>query len=148
MSLALVPMTLTDARAFVGRVHRHHRAPQGGLYAVGVARGLDVVGVAIVGRPVARGLADGWTAEVTRVAVRDGVPNACSMLYGACWRAARALGYRRLVTYTLQSEPGTSLRAAGWRTVGETRGRTWSCPSRPRVDKHPTESKFRWEPAA
>lgn len=104
MSLRLLPCTLTDAAAFVRQHHRHHRPPQGGLFAVAV--GDDVVrGVAIVGRPVARGLQDGWTAEVTRLAT-DGTRNACSMLYGACWRAARSLGWRRLVTYTLPSEGG------------------------------------------
>jgi hypothetical protein len=78
----------------------------------------------------------------------DGAANACSLLYGACWRAARALGYRRLVTYTLTTEPGTSLRAAGWRVVGAVRGRSWHCASRPRVDRHPTLDKLCWEPAA
>jgi len=77
----------------------------------------------------------------------DGTRNACSMLYGAAWRAAKALGYRKLITYTLASEPGTSLRAAGWSVVGEVRGRSWSCASRPRVDKHPLQDKLRWEAA-
>jgi hypothetical protein len=86
--------------------------------------------------------------EVLRVAT-DGTANACSMLYGAAWRAARALGWRKLITYTLVSEPGTSLRAAGWRVVGVVRGRSWDCASRPRVDRHPTLDKQRWEaPAA
>lgn len=143
MSLRLLPCTLTDAAAFVRQHHRHHRPPQGGLFAVAV--GDDAVrGVAIVGRPVARGLQDGWTAEVTRLAT-DGSRNACSMLYGACWRAARALGWRRLVTYTLPSEGGASLRAAGWRLIGEAGGGSWSCESRPRV--HPTQAKLRWEVA-
>jgi hypothetical protein len=140
----LIPMTIGDARAFVEQHHRHHPAPVGGLFAVGVGVEGAVVGVAIVGRPVARGLQDGWTAEVTRCCT-DGTKNAASMLYGACWRACRALGYRRLVTYTLRSEPGTSLRAAGWRVVGEVRGRSWSCKSRPRVDRHPLQGKLRWE---
>ena len=137
-------MTLTDACAFVDQHHRHHPAPQGGLWAVGVAVGDDVVGVAIVAKPVARCLADEWTAEVRRVAVLDGHPNACSKLYGACWRAARALGYRRLLTYTLASEPGVSLRAAGWRIVGEVKGRSWNCKARPRVDRMPLQDKLRW----
>lgn len=142
--LELVPMSLSDAAEFCSQHHRHHKPPVGGLFAVGVAAGELVRGVAIVGRPVARGNQDGWTAEVTRVAT-DGARNACSMLYAACWRAARALGYRKLITYTLASESGASLRAAGWRTVGEVRGRTWSCPSRPRVDRHPLQDKLRWE---
>ena len=69
------------------------------------------------------------------------------MLYGACWRACRALGYRRLITYTLDSEPGTSLVAAGWRVVGVVKGQSWSVPSRPRIDKHPLQDKLKWEMA-
>ena len=91
--MTLQPLTLTEATAFVERVHRHHKAPQGGLFAVGASEGETIVGAAIVGRPVARMNDDGWTAEVTRLAT-TGERNACSMLYGACWRAARALGYR------------------------------------------------------
>lgn len=145
MRLEVVPMTLTDAKVFVGQVHRTHEPPKSGLFAAGLARDGEVVGVAIVGRPKARCLADGFTAEVTRVAIIEDVPNGCSMLYGACWRAARALGYRKLVTYILATEPGTSLRAAGWKCIAEVRGRSWSCASRPRVDKHPTQDKLRWE---
>lgn len=144
MTLAVTPCTLREARAFVSAVHRHHRAPQGGLFAVGVQEAGVVRGVAIVGRPVSRHFDDGFTAEVTRVAT-DGVRNGCSMLYGACWRAARALGWRKLITYTLAEEGGASLRAAGWRVVGETSGGTWSRPSRPRVDTHPLQAKLRWE---
>ena len=88
---------------------------------------------------------DGATIEVTRVAT-DGCPNACSALYGAAWRAAKALGYERLGTYTLASEPGTSLRAAGWQQVRMVRGRSWSAPSRLRNDQHPLEDKILWEP--
>lgn len=144
MRLCLIPVSISDASEFCAQHHRHHRPPVGALFAVGVAAGEAVCGVAIVGRPVARGNADGWTAEVTRVAT-DGAKNASSMLYGACWRAARALGYRRLITYTLASEGGASLRASGYRLVAEVRGRSWDTPSRPRVDRHPTQDKFRWE---
>jgi len=100
-----------------------------------------------VGRPVARRSDDGWTLEVTRLCT-DGAPNACSFLYAAAWRATRALGYRKLITFTLPSEGGASLRAAGWRLVGSTPGRSWSVPSRPRVDKHPLQTKLRWEATA
>ena len=128
------------------REHRHHKAPQGGMFAIAVSREAQVVGVAIVGRPVSRNLDDGWTVEVTRVAVIEGVPNACSKLYAAAWRAARAMGYRRSVTYTLDSEPGTSVKAAGYRVVAEVRGgRTWDTPGRPRVDTEPNQGKLRWE---
>lgn len=142
----LMPVTLREASAFVERHHRHHKPPQGGLFAVGCGD-TEVRGVAIVGRPVARMLNDGWTAEVTRLAT-DGSRNACSMLYGAAWRAARALGYRRLVTYTLPEEGGASLRASGWTCIGEAGGGSWSRTSRPRVDAHPTQAKLRWEMSA
>lgn len=104
--LEIVPCTISEAKAFVGQHHRHHNPPQGGLFAAAVADQAGVVrGVAVVGRPVARMATDGWTAEVIRVAT-DGCSNACSALYGACWRAARALGYKRLITYTLPEEGG------------------------------------------
>jgi hypothetical protein len=145
VSLRVVPITLKEARVFVDRFHRHHRAPQGGLFAIACAQGAEVVGVVVVGRPVARMLQDGFTAEVTRLCVLDGVKNGCSMLYAAAWRAAKAIGYTRLITYILQSESGTSLRAAGWKLIAENRGGgLWTCPSRPRVDTHPLEQKQLW----
>jgi hypothetical protein len=151
MTISLVPCTIQDARAFVVEHHRHHPAPRGGLFAVACAVpfpvDLAIVGVAIVGRPSARMLQDGWTAEVTRLAT-DGSRNACSLLYGAAWRACRALGYRRLVTYTLPEEGGASLRAAGWRLLGEAGGGSWSRTERPRVDRHPLQRKIRWERVA
>lgn len=142
--LAIVPVSITDAQEWVHRHHRHHDPPESGLFALAVAIGDEIKGVAIVGRPVARALQDGWTAEVTRVAVVEGVPNGCSMLYAAAWRAARALGWRKLITYTLVSEPGTSLKAAGWKVVGQVKGRSWDTPSRPRIDKAPLDDKTRW----
>ena len=131
--LHLVPTTISDACAYVAQYHRHHRAPQGGLFAIAVATDTGICGVAIVGRPVARMANDGWTAEVTRVAT-DGTHNACSMLYGAAWRATKALGYARLITYTLPVEGGASLRGAGWKLLGERGGGQWNVPSRPRVE--------------
>lgn len=147
MKLNLQPISLKEACRFVADHHRHHKAPVGGLFAVAVNDGEEVVGVAIIGRPVARMLQDGWTAEVTRLCVLDGHPNACSKLYAACWRAARALGYRRLLTYILKSEPGTSLKAAGWKCLGNAGGGSWDRPSRPRVDTAPIEQKTLWNAA-
>jgi len=106
--LTLVPMTITEAKAFVAQHHRHHGAPVSGLFAIAAAEGEDVRAVAIVGRPMSRVLDDGWTVEVTRLCALPGVANACSMLYAAAWRAARAMGYRKLVTYTLATEPARS----------------------------------------
>jgi hypothetical protein len=141
--LLIIPMTLEEANAFVEKWHRHHKRVPGCKFCIGVA--LDyVVGVAIVGRPVARMLDDGWTLEVNRTCT-DGTKNANSMLYGACRRAAWALGYKRLITYTLPEESGVSLTAAGWKCIGEAGGGKWSRESRPRVDTHPTQGKLRWE---
>jgi hypothetical protein len=143
--LTIVPCRLEDANAFIRRHHRHHGPLRFHKFSVAVVDGRAVTrGVAIVGRPVARALDDGRTLEVSRVAT-DGVRNGCSMLYGACRRAAFALGYRRLVTYVLCTEPGTSLRAAGWMYAGEIRGKPWNTPRRRRADRHPLGNKHRWE---
>ena len=144
MSLTLQPITFAEACRFVELHHRHHKPPIGHRFSIGVNDGEKVVGVVIVGRPVARRLDTGWVAEVTRCCT-DGTHNAASMLYAAAWRAARAMGYQRLITYTLKEEPGTSLDAAGWKVIGTTPGRSWSVPSRPRVDTHPLGQKTLWE---
>ena len=146
--LQIVPCELSDANAFVQQHHRHHGRVVGHRFSIGLTDvSGELRGVAIIGRPVARRLDDGWTLEVTRLAT-DGCPHACSMLYAAAWRAARAMGYRKLLTYILATEPGTSLKAAGWTLVGSTPGRSWSVPSRPRIDKHPLQPKLRWEMSA
>ncbi len=142
--LKLQPVSFAEAKAFVEANHRHHQPPQGHLFSIAANDGGRVVGVAIVGRPVARRLQDGLTCELTRMAT-DGTRNACSFLYGRAWRAAQQLGYQRMVTYTLPEEGGASLRAAGFKLLGTTPGRSWNVPSRRRVDKHPLQEKFRWE---
>jgi len=145
MSLQLQPITLKEARVFISRNHRHHGAPVGWLFGVAANDGQCVIGVSVIGRPTSRMLQDGYTAEVTRMCVLEGNPNACSMLYAASWRMARAGGYRRLITYTLATEPGTSLKAAGWKMLYETKGGSWDRPSRRRVDTAPTCQKLLWE---
>ncbi len=143
--LSLVPISRAEAHEFVRLHHRHHKPGPGDKFCIAVADDTgEVRGVAIVGRPVARALDDGWTLEVTRLCT-DGAKNACSMLYGAAARAAFAMGYKRIGTYTLPEEGGASLRASGWTLVGEAGGGSWSRSSRPRVDKHPTAQKLRWE---
>ncbi|CAN5951048.1 unnamed protein product [Sphagnum jensenii] len=144
MSLHIVPCELAEANAFVREHHRHHNPAVGHKFSLAVADEDKVVGVAIVGRPVSRMLDDGWTLEVNRLAT-DGTKNACSMLYAASWRAAKAIGYKKLITYILDTEPGTSLQAAGWKCIGKAGGGSWSVPSRPRVDKHPLQGKMKWE---
>ena len=156
MTIVAVPTNIGEARAFVTRHHRHHVAPVGGLFAIGAAMPPEafcqccggIVGVVIVGRPVARMLDDDWTCEVTRLACFPEARMVPSFLYRSAWRAARAMGYHRLVTYTLASEPGSSLLGAGFKVVAEVTGRSWTTPSRPRVDKHPTQDKLRWEVTA
>lgn len=145
--LVVVPLELAEAQAFTREHHRHHKPPKRCRFSIGAAdESGRVVGVVMVGRPVSRHLQDGWTCEVLRLAT-DGTKNACSALYAAAWRACRAMGYRRLVTYTLPAEGGASLRASGWRLIGEAGGGSWSRAERPRVDTHPTQGKFRWEAA-
>lgn len=147
MKLRHVRIDLSEANAFVKQHHRHHKPAVGHLFSIGAAMGDKIVGVVIVGRPVSRHRDDGCTAEVTRLCT-DGTRNACSFLYGAAARAAFALGFQRIGTYILASEPGTSLMGTGWRLVGERGGGSWSVPSRPRVDKHPTQKKMLFEKSA
>lgn len=120
MSVTMVPVTLKEAGEFVASFHRHNKPPHGALFAVGASDGTELVGVGICGRPVSRHMQDGGTVEVVRCCVRDGAPKGTpSALYGALWRAARALGWSRMITYTLQSESGASLRGAGWKVLAE-----------------------------
>ena len=113
IELQIVPITLRAARDFVAAHHRHNKPPVGWKFGVGLMVGQALVGVATAGRPVARHFDDGLTLEVSRTCT-DGTQNANSMLYGAVWRAARAMGYQRCITYTQADETGASLRAAGW----------------------------------
>lgn len=133
--LHLTPVTLRQAQAFVAVHHRHLGPPVGHRFSIGAATDADeLVGVIVVGRPVARHLDDGHTAEAVRLAT-TGLPNTCSLLLAAGWRAACALGYRRLVTYIRTDEPGASLRAAGFHAVATVAPRQgWPCTSRQRVD--------------
>lgn len=147
LRLAAFPIGWREAVAFIKDVHRHHQPPQGWKFGVGAKQGEKVVGVVMVGRPVARMLDDGHTAEVIRLAT-DGTKNACSFLYGAARRAAFELGYQRIITYILEGEPGTSLKASGWRYVGPAGGGSWSRPSRKRDDKAPLVAKQLWEAVA
>jgi hypothetical protein len=147
MSLRLVPMTLAQANEHVAAWHRHNRPVPGAKFSIGAADDDGILhAVAICGRPVARAFDDGDTIEVCRVA-SDGTRNACSMLYGACSRAAFALGYRRVITYTQIDESGSSLRGAGWKVIAKRPTRVgWSVPSRPRDNgKYVPSNRQLWE---
>lgn len=116
------PITLREANAYVVQNHRHHDRATGHKWSLGAYKNGELCGVAIVGRPTGRRLDDGKTLEVTRLCT-DGTRNACSFLYAAAARRARREGYAKIITFILQSEPGTSLRAAGWKLEAEKAGR-------------------------
>lgn len=155
MKLQVVPITLREANHFVEQFHRHNgrTARDGGKFAIGASTGTDMVGVAIVGNPLSATYMDGFTAEVLRLCTCPESPkNVCSFLYGACWRVWREMGGTRLITYTLKTESGTSLRAAGWSVVGETQARkegwNWGKSDPRRWQPIYGQQKFRWEVSA
>ena len=142
--LSLVPVSLKTANAFVAVHHRHHKPTTGHKFSIGCECDGQLVGVVIAGRPVSRYLDDGRTLEVNRLCT-TGEKNACSMLYGAAARAAKAMGYHKIITYTLDSEPGASLRAAGWTCMGRAGGKRWTGKRCPAVDLCPPQMKLRYE---
>ena len=123
--LTLTPINLKTANAFVQQYHRHHKPTRGHKFSIGVSDNGALVGVAICGRPVARRLDDGYTLEVNRLCT-NGTPNACSILYAAAYRAARAMGYNKVITYILDTENGSSLKAAGYTCEGRAGGLEWN----------------------
>lgn len=139
-----VPLELKEANAFVCQHHRHHGPVYRDKFRVGATLNGKLVGVVQVGRPVSRVLDDHMTLEVTRLCT-DGTPNACTFLYGKAARIAKEMGYRKIITYILQSETGGSLKASGW-VCESTKcgGGRWDTPSRRRTTSSPTGSKQRW----
>jgi hypothetical protein len=142
--MKIVPITLKKANEIVTQWHRHHKPSVGHKFSIALVEDEDYIGIAICGRPVARGSDDGLTLEVARLCT-DGTPNACSKLYGACARVAKEMGYVKIQTYILQSEPGTSLKASGWIMEAVTAGGQWKRTDGVinRTDQ-PTEPKQRW----
>lgn len=142
--LEIVPITLKRANEFVTQYHRHHKACIGHKFSIGVCDNSRLVGVCICGRPVSRYLDDGKTLEINRLCV-DGTYNVCSMLYGAACRTAKGMGYRKVITYILESESGTSLRASGFVCEGRAGGLEWNGRSKPKTsDQYPHVMKQRW----
>ena len=146
--MIIVPITIKEANEFVLNFHRHNRPTLGGKWAIGLEHDGILVGVAICGRAVARNLDDRFTAEVTRTCTNEEAPKgAVSKLYAACWRAWKAMGGRRMITYTLKSESGASLRGAGWKIIAELPpSKGWNRSSRIR-EWQPIygQMKLRWE---
>lgn len=145
MTLQVVQVTLDEANAMVARLHRHSEPVVQHKFSIGALGDGKIQGVAIVEIPKGRGNMDGWSLEITRTRT-NGYPNACSFLYGACWRLIKGFGYLRGITYTKDSELGASVRAAGWVAEGWTKGREWHCRSRPRDPaKYELSDRIRWE---
>lgn len=142
--MKIVPIFQRQAFEYIDSVHRHHVKPVGSIFQIGLELKGDLIGVAVVGRPVARNINFSNTCEVTRMCT-DGTPNACSKLYGSCARIAKEMGYWRIITYILETESGVSLKASGWKFVRSTPGKSWSVPSRERNDKHPLGVKHLYE---
>lgn len=144
MSLEIRPISFRPAVEFVKQYHRHHGATSGNKFSIACYDGDKLCGVSICCRPVSRHLDDGMTLEVARLCT-DGTRNACSMLYGASARVGKAMGYKKIITYILESESGTSLKASGWICEDDhCGGVSWNVPSRPREDKAPLCFKQRW----
>ena len=144
MHFALTHLELTDANAFVAQHHRHHKPVRGHRFSIGAEYDGRLVGVAIIGRPVARAVDHRNVLEVTRLCT-DGTPNACSFLYSAAARAGKALGYKEIQTYILESEDGASLRASGWARIAKVVGRQWAhTDGKPRREDQPTDDKWRY----
>lgn len=144
MSLRVIPSTLAEANAFVARFHRHHKPSVGHKFSLAVIDVAgDIHGYVIVGRPVARGCNYKTTAEVNRLAT-DGIKNGCSILYAAAARVCKEMGYETIQTYILDTEPGTSLAASGWKYDGLTAGGHWNHTSGPRRSDQPKGKKQRW----
>ena len=142
--MIIVPITLKKANEIVTQWHRHHKPSRGHKFSVALLKDSVYVGIAICGRPVARGSDDGLTLEVARLCT-DGTPNACSKLYGACSRIAKEMGYAKIQTYILESEPGISLKASGWTMEAVTAGGQWKYSGgKERRTDQPTEPKQRW----
>ena len=140
--MKIIPITFKEANAYVAQNHRHHKPVVGCKFCIGCEEGEQLVGVAICGRPVSRLLDNGKTLEINRLCT-DGTRNACSMLYGACVRIAREMGYDKVITYILASEDGASLRAANFTCEGEAGGTIWT-GARKRDNGVPREMKKRY----
>lgn len=143
--LTIRPIELRSANAFIATLHRHHKPVQGHRFSLACYDGDRLCGVCTVGRPVARLAGNPLEVlEVTRLCT-DGTKNACSCLYAAAARVGSIMGYKRIQTYILGSEPGTSLVACGWVNEGQAGGGQWKhTDGKPRRTDQPTEKKTRW----
>ena len=145
--MRITPITLKQASEFVKQHHRHNTAQRGHKFSIGLVdeKG-ELIGVGTAGRPVSRALDNGKTIEITRICVKEGYRNGCSMLYGRLKRILQLMGYEKIITYTLKSESGSSLKAIGAKIVGEVYPRSWNTQKRKRREQGIYfQEKFRWE---
>lgn len=150
--LEIGEVDFATAKNFVTAHHRHCKAPRGWRFGAGIKNGSELIGVVMVGRPVARMIDASRVIEVNRLCIRTDIAadlawNACSQLYGWAAREAKKRGFEKVITYTRQDEPGTTLKAAGWTVEHTTKGRHWDAPGRPREKQGEAIGKFRWTPA-
>lgn len=136
------PITFREASAFINANHRHHKATVGCKFCIALYDGEKLVGCAVCGRPVSRYYDNGLTCEINRLCT-DGTYNACSMLYGACARVAKEMGYKKIITYILESENGASLKASNFICEGVAGGTKWT-GKRDKGQDIPAELKTRW----
>lgn len=144
--MKIVPLTLARANEFVARHHRHNDPTNGHKFSIGLDVDGELIGVGIAGRPVARHLDDGNTLELRRVCVKNGQKNACSKLIARLRQIGMLMGYEKIITYTLQSESGASLRAVRARRVADVGPSNWK--RRNQHARHQPvydEKKYRWE---
>jgi hypothetical protein len=145
LKLETVPIGFKEAGEFINKYHRHHVSPQGHKFSIGISDGDKLVGVIMAGHPVGRYNDDGFTLEITRCCLKSSIyKNGITKLYSAVYQAAKAFGYHRLLTFTLDEEKGVSMRACGYELDGITEGGSWNSPSRKRIDKAPVGPKKRW----
>jgi hypothetical protein len=140
----VLQITLKEAQTFINTFHRHHKQPQGHRFSLGLFVANQLVGVIVAGRPVARLNDNGSTLEITRCCVLEGFKNGITILCGRVYQTAKLWGYKQVITYTLESENGVSMKAAGFRCIGKTKGGSWNSPNRKRNDKHPIIPKYKW----
>ena len=144
--LQLIPIKQKKAKDFINQFHRHHKAPHGDIYRIGLEKDKILIGVIMIGRPINRILDDGLTVEILRCCIQGYHKNACSKLYGSAVRIAKNLGYEKIITYTLQKESGSSLKAVGFKDEKKIKGRLWNTPTRPReqISLFQKYDKIRW----
>lgn len=146
MNFHFVPIELKEANRFIAQFHRHNKPVIRAKFQIGLMNGDELIGVGVVGRPIARMLSDGRTVEVLRTCIKEGYPNACSMMYARLKRISELLGYEKVITYTLQKESQSSLKALGASIVAEVKPQNWDRMSRRRVSQPVyREPKYRWE---